>query len=101
MIDFDSLSNYKVQRSYLDNIIYLEYADGQGTWSVWTTTAYDPQNEPDPRMVYGSAGKDLIVRKEIIGSGNYTTKQEGVEAAKAHIRTLQEAVMEEELCVAA
>ena len=102
MINFDSLSTYKVQRSYFDNIIYLEYADGQGTWSVWTTSAYDPDNEPDPRMVYGSAGKDLIVRQEIIASGNYKTKQEGVDTAKAHIDSLRASVMEKlELSVAA
>ena len=96
MIDFDALSSYKAQRTYSGFIIYLVYADGQGTWSVWDTSDYDTKKEPDPLMVYGSKERGYLVRTDMLASGTYTTKQEGTNAAKDFIEALQLALLEEE-----
>ena len=102
MIDFDTLSSYKAQRTYSGYIIYLAYADGQGTWSVWDTSDYDTKNEPDPLMVYGSKERGYLVRTDMLASGVYAKKLEGTNAAKAFIDALQLAMLaEEELSIAA
>ena len=102
MIDFDALSSYKAQRTHLGYIIYLVYAEGQGTWSVWDTSDYDTKNEPDPLMVYGSEERGYLVRTEMLATGTYEKKQEGTDAAKNFIDALQLALLEEEeLSVAA
>lgn len=89
MIDFDTLSNYKALRPYKDYLIYYEYEEEQGTWSVWSTTEYDSENEPDPSRVYGGGDRPLLVRAEVLGSGFYSSRAEGTSAAKAFIEELE------------
>ncbi len=90
MINFDTLTNYKAQRPYKGHIIYYEFEGDQGTWSVWSTTVFDQENEPDPILVYGGGDRPMMVRKEVLDSGFYSTREEGTIAAKKIIDDLLE-----------
>ncbi len=90
MIDFDTLSSYKAQRPYKGHIIYYEFEGDQGTWSVWSTTEFDEENQPNPILVYGGGDRPLMVRNEVLESGFYSTRAEGTIAAKQVIDNLLE-----------
>lgn len=103
MKSIDTLPKYKAQRTYLDYIIYLEFTDGTGTWSVWDTVPYDGVEEIDPRLVFGDEERGILVRNDLLESDTYTERQKAIEDAKAFIKTYQESFVEteEELAVAA
>ena len=90
MIDFDTLTSYKAQRPYKGHIIYYEFEGDQGTWSVWSITEFDEENQPNPILVYGGGERPLLVRNEVLESGFYSTREEGTIAAKQVIDTLLE-----------
>jgi len=85
MTNFDALPKYKAQRTFKDYIIYLEFEEGQGIWSVWDTVAYDTTIEVDPKLVFGDAERGGLVRNELLATDDYTKKAEAIEAAKAFI----------------
>ena len=95
MIKFDELPKYKAQRTFLDYIIYLEFKDGVGTWSVWDTVEYDELAEIDPRLVYGDEERGFLVRDDLLNSGSYTKRVEAIAAAKAFILAYEASFVEE------
>ena len=64
MINFDEMPKYKAQRSFLNYIIYMEFEDGKGTWSVWDTIPYDG-SEIDARLLYGDEERGFMVRNDL------------------------------------
>ncbi len=84
MINFDEMPKYKAQRSFSDYIIYMEFEDGKGTWSVWDTVEYDG-SEIDARLLYGDEERGFMVRNDLLESKTYTKRAEALEAAKAFI----------------
>lgn len=100
MTKFDDLPKYKAQRSYLDYIIYLEFADGKGTWSVWDTVKYDG-SEIDARLLYGNEEKGFLVRNDLLESGTYKKRMRAIEKAKLFIEAYEASFQEEEELVAA
>jgi len=101
MKKFDELPKYKAQRSYLDYIIYLEFADGKGTWSVWDTVEYDRSKEIDARLLYGNEEKGFLVRNDLLESGTYKKRMKAIEKAKLFIEAYESAFQEEGELVAA
>lgn len=95
MINFDELPKYKAQRTYLDYIIYLEFEEGIGTWSVWDTVAYDETVEIDPRFVFGDEERGYLVRNECLTSNDYLKQEAAIKAAKEFIDDYKVSLKEE------
>lgn len=101
MINFDEMPKYKAQRSFLNYIIYMEFAEGSGTWSVWDTVKHDG-TEMDARLLYGDEERGFLVRNDLLDSGTYTKRAIALEEAKAFILAYEESFeVKEELAVAA
>ncbi len=94
MINFDEMPKYKAQRSFLNYIIYMEFEDGKGTWSVWDTIPYDG-SEIDARLLYGDEERGFMVRNDLLESNTYTKRADALEAAKAFITAYEESFLEE------
>ena len=95
MINFDEMPKYKAQRSFLDYIIYMEFEDGTGTWSVWDTVEYDG-SEIDTRLLYGDEERGFMLRNDLLESDTYTKRADALEAAKAFILAYEASFTEEE-----